>query len=55
MQAQSNKKESVDLNMFKDLEEEVHNLHQAMMKLQDEYSSGFKNLQDQINKKADKE
>ena len=55
IQAQSNKKESVDLNMFKDLEEEVNNLKQAMMKLQDEYSSNFKNLQDQINKKADKE
>ena len=55
IQAQSNKKESVDLNMFKDLEEEVNNLKQAFMKLQDEYSSNFKNLQDQINKKADKE
>ncbi len=55
IQAQSNKKESVDLNMFKDLEEEVNNLKQGFMKLQDEYSSNFKNLQDQINKKADKE
>jgi len=32
--------------MFKDLEEEVNNLKQAFMKLQDEYSSNFKNLQD---------
>lgn len=45
----------VDLSMFKDLEDEVHQLKLALQKLSDEYANGFKILQDQINKKADKE
>jgi transcription termination factor NusB len=45
----------VDMGMFKDLEDEVHRLQSALQKLGDEYANGFKNLQDQINKKADKE